>query len=60
VAMDIYRFFDSHGSDVLTIDPSVLPSGVGLSISGDDQRTPSGFLLPVTVGTVYASRQCTG
>ena len=60
VAMDIYRFFDSHGSDVLTIDPSVLPRGVGLSISGDDQRTPSGFLLPVTVGTVYASRQCTG
>ena len=60
VAMGIYRFFDSNGSDVLTIDPSVLPSGVGLSISGDGQRLPSGSFLPVTIGTVYASRQCTG
>ena len=60
VAMDIYRFFYRNRSDVLTIDPSVLPSGVGLSISGDDQRTPSGSFLPVTIGTVYTSRQCTG
>ena len=60
VAGGIYRFFDSNGSDVLTIDPSVLPSGVGLSISGDDQRLPSGSFSPVTIGTVQSSAQCTG
>jgi hypothetical protein len=59
LAMGIYRFFDGNGSDVLTIDPSVLPSGVGLSISDDDQRLPSGSFV-VTIGTVYTSRQCTG
>jgi hypothetical protein len=59
-AMGIYRFFDSNGSDVLTIDPSVLPRGAGLSISGDDQHLPSGSFLPVTISTVYASQQCTG
>jgi hypothetical protein len=58
VEADIYRFFESNGSDVITIDPSVLPSGVGLSIQG----LPSGSLghVALTIGTVYASRQCTG
>jgi hypothetical protein len=58
VAMDIYRFFERNGSDVITIDPSVLPSGVGLNILG----LPSGSSGPVALGiqTVYTSRQCTG
>ena len=60
LAMGIYRFFDSNGSYVLTIDPSVLPSGVGVSISGDDQRLPSGSFVPVAIAAVHASRQCTG
>jgi len=60
LAMGIYRFRVSNGSVVLTIDPSVLPSGVGVSISGDDQRLPSGSFVPVWVAAVHASRQCTG
>jgi hypothetical protein len=58
VATDIFRFFERNGSDVITIDPSVLPSGVGLSIQG----LPSGSFhhVALVIGTVYASRQCTG
>jgi hypothetical protein len=58
VELDIYRFLERNGSDVITIDPSVLPSGVGLNIMG----FPSGSSGPVAIGiqTVYASRQCTG
>jgi len=58
IALDIYRFLERNGSDVITIDPSVLPSGVGLNIMG----FPSGSSGPVAIGiqTVYASRQCTG
>jgi len=58
VALDIYRFLERNGSDVITIDPSVLPSGVGLNIMG----LPSGSSSHVVIGiqTVYASRQCTG
>jgi hypothetical protein len=59
-AMDIYRFFKRNGSDFLTINPSVLPSGVGLSISSNDLHLSSRSVFSVSIGTVYTSRQCTG
>jgi hypothetical protein len=59
-ALSIYRFLERHGSDVITIDPSVLPSGVGLSISAVGQRLPSGFPGAIGIGTVYTSPECTG
>jgi hypothetical protein len=46
-----------NGSDFMSIDPSQLPSGVGLSITITKFK---GLPGPVGISLVHASKQCTG
>jgi hypothetical protein len=57
VFIGLYRAYRNNGIDFMTIDPSLLPSGVGLSITVDEVNGLPGFAW---VDVVHASRQCTG
>lgn len=64
--MIIYRLstwrLTKGGGTLVTINPSQLPSGAGLSFSaGDLGNLPSGLKIGlVKIGLVNASQQCTG
>jgi hypothetical protein len=52
----VYHFRTRDGSDFLTIDPSALPSGVGVTISDVRGNPPAGVKPLAAVGLVHASR----
>jgi hypothetical protein len=75
VLRSVAAFSTSDSRAYLVIDPSALPSGVGVAIfddpgaglppgsahaQGDGNAPPPGITGPLAVGLVYASPQCTG
>lgn len=59
LAMVVYRWFDDGRNVVMTIDPSQLPSRVGVEIALEKMEGRPGY-VGAGIVLVHASRQCTG